>query len=360
MDIVVTHMGALELLRLPSLTDALATACALPLCIPDRVPDAAELSEKARELDCLGYGARPLELLVGDSASRRRTASVVTHTQQGVLPASSFIRVADGIWVVSPEHLCAQLATRLTRTELLVLMGELLGTYSLSGSGMHSRVKPIMGKDSLLRHLDALGEFHGVKVVRDALALAPAGSASPMETKLFLRVSLPMRLGGYALPVKAMNEKLEVGRIGERGKAGERRPDITLLPKEGAAVDCAFVALEYDGALHLTRSQQAADQRRSNDILGFGGREYRINKELYDNLDYMDELMGLVACDLGRAPHRVTRSVREKRRRKRSELKRELDLIDGVSWDGKGRAKAREGTCEPDSGDSVPLDAYWF
>ncbi len=359
MDIVVTHMGALGLLRLPSLADALASARALPLHIPACVPEAAELAEKAQELSALGHDADRLELLVSDAASRTRTVNVVTHTQREPLPASSFVRIADGIWSVSPEHLCVQLATRLTRTELLVLLGELLGTYALVPSGMYTRSKPLMTRDSLLRHLDALGEFRGARVVRGALALAPVNSASPMETKLFLRVSLPARLGGYALPVKAMNERFEVGRVGEQGKVGERRPDIVLLPKDEAGTECAFVALEYDGEGHLTRAQQAADQRRSNEILAFGGREYRVNKELYDNLEYMDSLMALVAADLGRSPCRVTRKVYEQRRRKRRELKRELDLIDGVCWDGKARAKARAGSTVA-SGGQVPLDAYWF
>lgn len=364
MDIVVTHMSALGLLRLPTFADVLATASPLPLRVPTALPDAAELAEKTQALADLGLAASPLELMVSDPSSRTRTEAVLTHTQQERLPPSSFIRVADGIWVVSPEHLCAQLSTKLTRMELLVLLGELLGTYSVTAEGMFSRRTPLMTRDSLERHLVALGVFHGVRVVKDALASAPVNSASPMETRLFLRVSLPYRIGGYALPVEALNEPLEVGRIGEPWAMGERRPDIMLLPKEGVAVPYAFVALEYDGEGHLTRARQAADQRRSNEILAFGGREYHVNKELYDNLPYMDDLMGKVAADLGRVPCRVTRSVREKRRRLRGELKRELDLIDGVTWDGRARAKAadakRPPSAEAVANDQVPLDAYWF
>lgn len=360
MDIVITHMGALELLRLPSLADTLVSACSLPLIVPDRAPSTEELAEKARELSVLGYEAHPLELLISDLTARMRTAAVLTHIQQGPLPSSSFLRIARGIWVTSPEHLCVQLANRLTRLELLVLMGEFLGTYALPMAGMFTRPRPCMTKESLARHLAALGEFRGAQMVREALALAPENSASPMETKLFLRVSLPARLGGYALPVKAMNETLEVGRIGKAGATGERRPDITFLPKDGVSGGCAFVALEYDGEGHLTRSQQAADQRRSNEILAFGGREYRVNKELYDDFEYMDALMGMVAVDLGRAPRRVTRAVRDKRLRKRRELKRELDLIDGTTWEGKARAKAAAGAAELGPGEQVPLEAYWF
>lgn len=361
MDIVITHMGALKLLRLPSLADTLTLRRPLPLRVPDCVPCADELAEKLGELSALGYDAHSLELMVRDPAARTRTEYVTTHTQQESLPATSFIRIADGIWAVSPEHLCVQLATRLTRAELLVLMGELLGTYALPESGMYSRTAPCMTKDSLARHLDVLGGFRGVRAAREALALAPENSASPMETKLFLRVSLPMRLGGYALPVQAMNEKLEVGRIGWKEATVERRPDITLLPKDDASTDYAFVALEYDGGGHLTRAQQAEDQRRSNEILAYGGRGYRVNKELYDSLDYMDALMGAVASDLGRTPRRVTRAVRERRRLKRAELKRELDLIDAREWNGRARAKAAPADSgESASDDLVPLDAYWF
>lgn len=360
MNIVISHMSALELLRSPALADALASPRPLPLRVPEGVPCPAELAEKSRELSGLGIDGRPLELLVNNVPARARTGMAMTHIRRGPLPASSFIRIADGIWSVSPEHLCVQLATRLTRIELLVLMGELLGTYALPESGMYSREKPCMTRSSLARHLDDLGKFDGVRATKWALPLAPENSASPMETKLFLRVSLPARLGGYALPVRSMNERLEVGRVGEQGQAGERRPDIVLLPKEGASVDCAFIALEYDGQGHLTRAQQAADQRRSNDILAFGGREYRVNKELYDNLGYMDDLMRLVAADLGRKPGRVTHAVGEKRLRKRGELKRELDLIDGISWGGKARAKASADDGDGPVGEEVPLDAYWF
>lgn len=366
MDMVITHMSALELLRLPDAAVSLAPASDTPR-IPTCIPSASELTVKREWLTAVGYAQRRLELLVSDPASRVRAKDIWTHTQQEALPASSFVHVGNGVWVVSPEHLCVQLAPALTRVELLVLLGELLGTYALHERGICSRPASLMTAESLSSHLDALGDFRGAREVRDALTHAPLNSASPMETKLFLRISLPYRLGGYALPVQALNERVEVERIGEAGRLGERRPDIMLLPGNGATADCAFVAIEYDGEVHLTRARQAADQRRSNEILACGGREYRVNKELYDDLAYMDELIGRVARDLGRKPSRVTLAVGEKRRRLRGELKRELDLIDGISWNGKerGREQAHAAGDAPAVDDvvtdeRVPLDVYWF
>ncbi len=360
MDMVISHMGALELLRCRSLEGLLAAAGRTSLSVPAAVPTAEQLATARRGLATFGYAPERLELMVGDLSSRVRRKNVVTHLQKGALPASSFVHILDGIHVVSPEHLCVQLATRLSRMELTVLMAELLGTYALREDGMFSREAPLMTRESMKAHLDALGEFKGARVAREVLGRAPSNSASPMETKLYLRVSLPRRLGGYALPVKALNEKLEVGLIGMGGRAGERRPDITMLPKEGADAPYAFVALEYDGEAHLTRARQAADQRRSNEILSFGGREYHVNKELYDNLSYMDDLMGCVAADLGRTPCRVTRALGEKRRLLRLSLKRELDHIDGVNWDSKAREKARSASKGPAEPEYVPLDEYWF
>lgn len=72
----------------------------------------------------------PLHVQVPRGSRRVRSRELVTHPM-GEAPAMPTLRVSEEILCPTPAALCVQMAPRLTRLELLVLMQELMGTYAV-------------------------------------------------------------------------------------------------------------------------------------------------------------------------------------------------------------------------------------
>lgn len=372
MDIVLTHFTALEALRSPALKQRLLKGDRCAAEPPAKAPSRDELVTISSRLPERVRSIRPLEILIAHDAARTRPRHVRTHRALASLPANSAVEIAPGIRCVSPEHLAVQLASLLTPLELIVLLSELLGTYAIAPEledGMFRRRSPLTTPELVKDHLEALGPAPGTAKVRRALEKACVGSASPRETKLSLRLGLRKCLGGYGLDVLSMNGPLEVRRIHDSMKKGVRKPDVLLLSREGpekGGKPYRGVAVEYDGKDHDSFEQHARDVERHNELTAIGLVEYLVTKRQYGDLDYMDGLAELIRQELGIPRVRVKRSVAEARRKKREELCRELDAIDGVHWhclaarqdNTPEGEKDQAKRVESDGWDQVPVEAY--
>lgn len=251
------------------------------------------------------------------------------------------------------------MAPRLTKIELIFLLGELLGTYAIApglDDGMFNRRVPLTTPELVRAHLDRLGTVPGVAQVRAALDAACVGSASPYETRLSMRLGLRPVLGGYHLRVLSMNEPLEVKRIVARLGTGVRKPDVFL---GSTREDSPFsgVAFDYHGGVHREPSQIAYDLRRQNELLAIDFKPYALDKALYDDLDYMDGIVAKVRRDLGLPEEWLSEEERARRRDLRQWLHDELERIDGVNWNGRERARRAAANPVPDY-EPVPLEAY--
>ena len=276
------------------------------------------------------------------------------------------LRVSEEILCPTPAALCVQMAPRLTRLELLVLMQELMGTYAVRpdiARGMAMRKEPLLDPGELRDLLANDPSARGARKARWGLERAIPGAASPRESKLAIRLSLPPALGGYGLAVMGLNLEVRVtGVASKRGRA--RRLDVLLANPE-LGEGGPLVALEYNGFDHLEDDRRAQDLRRSNELVSAGLSEYVLDKDLYGNLAYMDGLVELVRRDLGLPRQRLSAAQRELRRSRRAELLGELEAIDGVAWGGLARERSRREECPsrvgegstPDD-DVVPLEAY--
>ena len=96
-----------------------------------------------------------------------------------------------------------------------------------------------------------------------------------------------------------------------------------------------------------------------------GIAEYRVDKDLYKNLGYIDSLVEQIRTELGMPREHLSRRQREQRRKLRLELFDEVEEIDGVTWDGRARERDRRKAGigatppqDPVEGDVVPLEAY--
>ena len=362
MDFFLSHTTALAALRSWKLRRILERGERADVLVPETLPTVDEVAELRRKLPSI-VGEEELELAVrsGRPGARRRTG-VRAHLESEPLPEGAAVCVADGVVCASPELVVVQMAPRLTDLELTVLLCELLGLYAVNPDaedGMIHRDVPATTPERLRAFLDALGPRRGVRRVRKALTMAFTGSGSPRETKLCLRFTLRPGLGGWHLRLLSMNEPVEVQRIHNAMKRGVRKPDI-LLCSESEHEQQKVVAVEYSGRVHDLPAQVTIDAARTNELTALGIGEYVVRREQYADLDYMDGLVERIRSDLALPRTGMTAEEAGRRRTLRQQLFEELELIDGIHWNGRGRARRRATASseEPPSWDVVPVEAY--
>lgn len=354
MDIVFSHTTALDLLRRLGQPLMSLSRSSLPPLSPT---DEEALAAWDRCLRCAP--SPPINILVSSTAGRVRRKAALSHLCGSQLPSGSLFQVAEGVLCVTPECLCVQMAPRLTRVELLTLMYELMGTYSIrpdTTTGMCSRSVPLLTRKSLAEYLGQQPRQRGARQAEWCLAHAVEGSASPMETRLAIRLSLSPAMGGYGMTVKAMNQEMRFSGIGG-GIPMVRKPDI-LLAHEGRDGILRSVGIEYDGEGHLDTERHVSDILRSNELAADGLREFVVSKSLYDNDVYLDGLVESVKRELCIPRHHLTHAEHERRAGLRRELHDELALIDGMSWNGRERGRLRGERGQSDRDEEVPLEAY--
>lgn len=326
MDILFSHTTALEILRLPQMRDALASGSRDIHAVPSNAPSRQDLGEAKQRLPELAELTEPAHLLVDHASARTDNSFCSCHVWGSRHPFGSVVRLASGIYCASPEQLTLQLAPRMSDLELTVLISELFSYYALNGrrAELCQRNVPATDPKRLSDHLGMIGPAHGCGRVRKVFKLAPVGSASPQETRIALLLSLPARLGGHGLRIESMNRPMAVNAIETARRQNLRKPDILLASRSGSR----HVAIEYDGAVHLTSSRQAIDAERTNELTAAGVPEYRLNKVLSTNFDYVEDLVKRIRHDLGEEASHISGEKAEEARLARRRLHDDLLAMD--------------------------------
>lgn len=217
--------------------------------------------------------AEPVAMTVPPRTDIRR-AGVRAHRRP--VPPEQLGRF-HGLRITSPERtwvdLCA-LGPPWTEEDLVAAADHLVRRPWVAGG----RLAASTTIDRLAAVLETGAPFHGIGRARAALELARVGADSPMETRL----------------------RLALVRAGLGEPALQHRPDP--LDDDCPEADLYYadgrVALQYDGAHHLTREQQARDARRDRWLLSRGIAPVRVTVE-----DHRDGYRRVIAL------------VRERRRR---------------------------------------------
>ena len=142
MSILLSHTTALEALRSPLARRRLNRGERCAAEAPDEPPAPEELDALFERLPSL---TRPIHVSVSERSRRADSSQVHTHTTKLQLPPDSAIRLAEGIYCSSPEHVVVEMSRMLTHLELVFLLGELLGTYAIAPGteeGMAKRPHP--------------------------------------------------------------------------------------------------------------------------------------------------------------------------------------------------------------------------
>lgn len=205
--------------------------------------------------------------------------------------------------LILPEYLFLQMAETMNFLDLLLLGFELCGTY-FCGQGIDAfaststaspRHKPFTRANKIARFLDSdvASQTKGIAQATLASKSLLDNSDSPRESTLALMLTLPRRLGGYALPRPLLNQRINIPRSSSQLIRNDHFRCDLLWPKEG-------LAIEYDSDLHHVDAQKIAKDASRRDALALLGIQViTVTNKQFASMNEMDKVAHAVAKTLG-------------------------------------------------------------
>ena len=182
-------------------------ACAMPLhsCTP--VVSNAE----ARELRAFFGSTLPLNVMVPAKGERRNSSRMCCWIHPAAVPRENYLHLAKGLFIASPELAAMQVCPFYSEVDTIVLMSMLCSFYvenPQAAGGLEPRRAPCTPESFgiFLAQMDPSTPIpNGRSRLMRCLRSAVSNAASPAELQLALALSLPKRLGGFALPKPMLN-----------------------------------------------------------------------------------------------------------------------------------------------------------
>lgn len=261
-------------------------------------------AEEARSLVLSEYdfGSWPIDVLVPQKAHRVDGNRLRHHVQSADLPPHALCPVYGGIHVVSPEICLVQACAARPMLEAFEIGMELCGTYALRPGATEdeaSRDYELIDAARFKRHVETWRGLHGLAAARDVANYLTNGSASAMETKLYLLLCLPQKYGGYNLARPELNPALEMPPSGKEAlRQNVVKPDMLWCK--------AKVVVEYDGSYHDDERQMARDALRKSILESMGYTVFTFKRwHVYKPLVF-DEMAKALASKLGKRTRPLT------------------------------------------------------
>ena len=216
----------------------------------------------------------------------------VRHPRECVL-----VKVAEDVYLVTPEMLVRQLAVWGDQLDLIQLIYELCGTYGHPrNSGILLSQRAAFATRKTLEKSLSGCDFPGVQCVRDSVKRSNDRSASHMETACAMMFSLPYRMGGLGFPDFVMNEELVVP-FRLQQELGRRLLYGDLLWRDSRVV------FEYDSNQeHCGVDRIASDSSRRNVLTRMGFTVVTLTGQQINQRREFLRTAGILANALG---HRI-------------------------------------------------------
>lgn len=240
--------------------------------------------------------ARPIDLLVAPGSSHPANSDMRAHVCRMPLAPGCVVRVAEDVYVTSPEFTFLQLGRQLSVGALVQYAMELCGSFVVapwSSPGFLPQVvfSSVEGLDGFV---DEHSRFQGSARAHEALKYAAPGAASPAEVRLYLLLTLPRKLYGYGLPRPILNARLDIPSTSQRKlHANYLRPD--LLFSDSRQI------VEYDSQQfhnHAGRLDYDDDRREVLEQMGYGVSVVRARR-LEDYRSFDEWVRDILAPRLG-------------------------------------------------------------
>ena len=252
------------------------------------------------------YGA-PVDV-VSPSNSMRSCAMLVRHALSAQALGHGLVRLADGVYCLSPEACLCQLASKMDIVDSVRLLAWMGGTYGLGAGGCMVGRHALVSARTLGRRLAALDGLHGVKTARRALLYATLGSASPAESDVATMLGLPVSLGGAGLVGFEANGTVKLGEELQRGLGAACLRCDFLWRNKG-------VAVEYDSdAFHTGADRIEHDSVRRNALIESGFVVLTLTRRQLRDFDAFDEFVERLRKRLGIANQQSWNGRRSLRR----------------------------------------------
>ena len=166
------------------------------------------------------------------------------------------------IYVSSPEFCLLQAAATHELPQIILYGMEICSTFSLplhAGDDLVDRV-PLTSAKRIAAYIEHSEGSRGYRGAARAVPFILGGSASPMESKLAMKLVLPSRLGGMGFPAPILNYELPLSLLSAE-LAGKEKYRFDLWWPDASLV------VEYDSEQeHMGRERIAKDSVRRNII----------------------------------------------------------------------------------------------
>jgi len=234
---------------------------------------------KIEPLELVGF-ALPIHIMIGNPNARRNSKKVKQHVFSGETPVGCFMNIGNGLMMSSPEFCFLQMADNITLARLIELGYELCGKYSIPIAedsdvperGFHNRT-PLTSTNRIRAFLDSMHGFNGFKKATHALSYMIDGSASPMETKLTMFLTLHYMLGGFGFNLPELNKRIILTKTARKYFRKNYYVCDLFWPDKN-------VAVEYDSDQQHTGSDRIAnDSKRRNVLESSGIRVITVTKQ---------------------------------------------------------------------------------
>jgi len=350
MDIIISHNSALQYWRLHRNANVDAAARLRRKNLPNSIPNTSAIRSAVPSE--LSY---PINLMVDSQNAKRRTKLVRPRVFSGSVPEWCFVKIEDGVFVCSPQFSFFQMAEELSLIELIKLGLELCGTYSMPVMGVSDREsaggpdresaggpdresggesggvsdrepggesaeesdrepggesdgksdrepgRECLYNQAPLTSVRALKAFtarmkgvKGRKKADRALRYITDGSASPMETIVFMLLTLPYKLGGYRLPKPELNKRIDIHKI------AKQRPDRSFY-KCDLYWSKTNLAVEYDSDLYHTGPERIErDSIKRLDLKTLGIEVVTATRRQIQSALELENLAKSIAKNLGK------------------------------------------------------------
>ena len=313
MELFISHQSALEHWRKSRI---LPVNCKDLRCI-------VKLPKTPSEIDSSVFSAfiLPIHVMIGSRDARRDHNMIKQHLYSNEIPIGCFMNVGGDLMISSPEFCFLQMANQLSLPSLMELGYEFCGVYSLPNTdessiperGFFNRM-PVTNVKKLSAFLYNMSGFAGHKKAMRALRYIRDKSASPMETKLAMFLTLPYKLGGYGFSLFELNKRIVLSKSARKHFNKEYYICDMFWPEKR-------IAVEYDSDQQHTGSDRiASDSIRRNALESLGIKVVIVTKkQLYSSVE-MEIVARVIAKHANKRLFHTKNNFADERRELRKQL----------------------------------------
>jgi len=317
MKICIGYQSALEYWRVHRTLPENSALRQRNIVLPKKPPITKQVKSSGLEL--------PLHIMLRSPENRWVSSTMIQHVFSGDTPAGCFISTeigtgrgagrgkgtgniigaeisSDDVFEVSaPEFCFLQMAEQLSLVGLIELGYELCGKYSMPVDndaqvptrGFYNR-PPLTSAKRISAFIARVPGFRGRRSANLALRHILDGSASPMETKLSMLLTLPYRLGGFGLPKPDLNTSIFPSKTDSRSSGKGFYTCDLFWPDHDLAV-------EYDSDQFHTGSEHIADDsKKRNSLAMMGVTVITITTQQLFNLSDFKKAVNIIAKRVGK------------------------------------------------------------